>query len=523
MKVCPHCKSTYEDWIDFCFNDGIPLVQQEGKPAGEAAAPAAPAAMSAFDAPDPRSFSAMDIPEPMALRRGAARAAAAEPTPRGVTPAATPTPTAVPTVAPVSRHEAREPVRPVDDRATEVRPAPLPDVTDLPRAAAPAAPEPAPPPSVPAPDPDAAAIAELAAAFGDPAGGDAATEPTQPARPPSVEDGKATVPMEAPWPEAAGGRSALDDEPEPARKKAGGGAGMSMAIVGIVGLAVLCAGGLGVWFMVSNKSAPAAPPVARSAPPSLPAAAPPPPTAAPEPVAPAPEPEPEPVAAAPVPEPAPEPVAAAPTPAATPKPSATPAASPAPTTAPKATATAPAAPASKPPTTPTTTPPATAPRVVTAPPPAAASDSVWGAPAAATSGMLKILTEPAGATIFVDETSKGRTPLTVELPYGVHHVRVQMAGYKTEVRDVNIRVRDLTVPFTLKPEVVTGQVNVYGPDGFKVVVDGHDMGTMPVTVQVSEGLRQFKLVGPDGKTCTTPREVKFKAAGRPETVTLECP
>ena len=123
----------------------------------------------------------------------------------------------------------------------------------------------------------------------------------------------------------------------------------------------------------------------------------------------------------------------------------------------------------------------------------------------------------------MNDTAKGRTPITIELPYGVHHVRVVRAGFKTEVRDVNIRVRELTVPFSLKPEVVTGQVNVYGPDGYKVVVDGHDMGAMPVTVQVSEGLRQFKLVAGDGASCTVPKEIRFATPGKPETVTLQCP
>ena len=178
-------------------------------------------------------------------------------------------------------------------------------------------------------------------------------------------------------------------------------------------------------------------------------------------------------------------------------------------------------PASKPPSTPTTAPTSTA-RTTTSSA-AVTSDSVWGAAPEPTSGMLKIVTNPDGANVFVNETPKGKSPVTVELAYGTHSVKVQKAGYKTETKEVNFRIQEMTVPFALKPDVVTGQVNVYGPDGYRVVVDGHDMGTMPVTVQVSEGARQFKIVGPDGGGCTQTRDIKFKAVGHPETITLACP
>jgi len=189
----------------------------------------------------------------------------------------------------------------------------------------------------------------------------------------------------------------------------------------------------------------------------------------------------------------------------------------------------PAVAAAKPP--PTAAPPATTP--VSKPPPAStpapaaaatADADPWGAPVAVTSGVLKIVTDPDGATVYINEQQRGKTPLTVELAYGVHNIRVVRAGYKTEVRDVTIRVAELNVPFILKPEVVTGQVNVYGPAGYRVVIDGHDRGAMPVTVQVSEGVRQFKLVSDaDGSGCTLPKEIAFRSPGRPETVTLACP
>ncbi len=30
MNACPHCQQTYEDWVEFCFEDGTPLVSRNG-------------------------------------------------------------------------------------------------------------------------------------------------------------------------------------------------------------------------------------------------------------------------------------------------------------------------------------------------------------------------------------------------------------------------------------------------------------------------------------------------------------
>ena len=41
MNACPHCQQTYEDWVEFCFEDGTPLVaRNNGRPmTGEPAHP----------------------------------------------------------------------------------------------------------------------------------------------------------------------------------------------------------------------------------------------------------------------------------------------------------------------------------------------------------------------------------------------------------------------------------------------------------------------------------------------------
>ena len=44
MKLCPICGSTYGDRVDFCFQDGAPLVAGEADPEASGDAPGTPAA-----------------------------------------------------------------------------------------------------------------------------------------------------------------------------------------------------------------------------------------------------------------------------------------------------------------------------------------------------------------------------------------------------------------------------------------------------------------------------------------------
>ena len=55
MKACPLCKNSYEDWVEFCFQDGMPLVVEAAPKAAQApkAAPAAPVPPPAVQAPPP--------------------------------------------------------------------------------------------------------------------------------------------------------------------------------------------------------------------------------------------------------------------------------------------------------------------------------------------------------------------------------------------------------------------------------------------------------------------------------------
>ncbi len=483
MKVCPICQNTYEDWIDFCFQDGSPLAAGAAPPPApklEKAKPAPPS--SAFDAPEPR-IAGVDAPEPN-LARFKKPAAHAVPDALGA-----------PARPPVHRSRAGAdlPASPLSDAGpvssadTALRAAPL----DAAGAAA-------------AEDLPAAVPIDVPA----PRGEAAAAPPPAKAELISIEeseDGKPTVPMYTPMPEPdlPRGRSVLDDDEPPSRRNAVVAAG-GLGIVAIGGIAALLViGAVGGWWYMNHKPNPVPkapvqvvrPPPVRPAPP-VQAPPPPPPIA----VAPAPV-EPGPVEPAPV-----EPTPVPPTPVAMPTP-------PRPTP-PRSTPPRPG-PAIPSPVLPRPTPSATP--VTQA---GSTSENPWGAQDAASSGVLKINSDPVGASIYVNDELKGRAPVSVDLPYGRHRIRAVQSGYKTEVSDVNLSVREMAIPMRLTAELQQGQVNVYGPAGATVWVDNHDMGPLPVTVLVTEGLRQFKLALADGTSCTISKEVRFAVPGRPFTVNL---
>jgi hypothetical protein len=504
MKTCPLCSTTYEDWIDFCFSDGMPLVAMGG-----ASSPLRVTAATEVAEAAPRLTDAAELPSSETAPPPEAPAAAVghgDEAPGRPAPAAPPSDITGIFTGGIYDEDGEEFRRPTPVPTLNLT---IPSAADLPSASkavqsafdehsqptalnaasVPASDEPAAPVQAAAvasessvsdataaevPAGAAAEVADLFAAF-DAASASAST-------------------VEAPEPEAVA----------PAEKKGGMGmifGGVALGVVALIGV-------LGVGMMGGETSKPEATPAAAVAvaPVAPPVVAPAPPVEAPaapvEPVAP-------PVAAAPA-----APVVAPPVPAA-----GAPVAAAKPVPAAVEKPVAPVAPTAKPAAA-----AAVAPPPQPAPRAAAAEADPWGAPTAATSGVLKIVTDPDGATVYVNDKQRGKTPLTVELPYGMQNIRVVRGGYKTEVRDVNIGVASLTVPFTLKPELVTGAVNVYGPAGYHVLVDGFDRGPMPVTVQVNEGVRQFKLVSDaGGANCSLPKEIKFRTPGRPETVTLSCP
>lgn len=569
MKTCKLCGSTYADKVDFCFRDGQPLVRGEEPappPAAAARSGGRPGLADMLDVPEPgfarpvdptalpdrpggplpvedagedddlrailgAGGAAEDLPDgPILLERDPSTSEALV----GLADAALPptededlAPPAPLSLAGLSPDGALEHDGPAQPGHTMV---PDDDEPVLPpaHALAPAVEEDElPPPRALDDDRDHEALADLARTLGgaDPA---AALE---------VEDGPAPEEVADRLAPMAAAGPGLDDLVEQADGKDGqalfiGADGASMGdvegdapppannnklilalfgaagLVGVVGLAVI---GL------TGDDGPADPmrdlPEERAAPvvtaPAAPTVAPPPvePPAVEPPVAV------DPAAPDPVADPA---LAAAPPPAA---PTPTPVAAPVP--APAATTTPPAAAATTA-RTPTPTPAATA----GTPAPAASTPTAdlagsdpWNTRGAATSGRLTINSIPSGATVYVDNRQIGRSPLSTDLAFGMHTIRVELGGYSAEQRTIDVQVPEMAVPFELKPTVVTGTVNIFGPTGATVLVDGAQVGKIPTSVKLTEGAHSFEVRTADGSSFSRSQDVRFDG-GTTVSVTL---
>ena len=67
-----------------------------------------------------------------------------------------------------------------------------------------------------------------------------------------------------------------------------------------------------------------------------------------------------------------------------------------------------------------------------------------------------------------------------------------------------------------------GLVLVVGLPGSQVYVDDQHMGSIPGNVKIGEGIHFFKMVTPEGQSCTVGRDIRFFREGAPPVVHIQC-
>jgi serine/threonine protein kinase len=160
---------------------------------------------------------------------------------------------------------------------------------------------------------------------------------------------------------------------------------------------------------------------------------------------------------------------------------------------------------------------------------ASSSAQPWGAIAGATTGTFSVSSDPVGATIFANNQSLGQTPLQGrELGPGKYEIRIEKDGHRPARRLIElaagqrIDLGKVELQF-IGTAPVTGVVSVTAPNaapGSRLFIDGSLTGTLPVTVQLTEGAHTFKVQAPDGTYFTQKRETRFDGSGRPVNVEL---
>ena len=110
------------------------------------------------------------------------------------------------------------------------------------------------------------------------------------------------------------------------------------------------------------------------------------------------------------------------------------------------------------------------------------------------SGVLRVATEPAGASITVDGDFRGSAPATVEISPGrAHRVVLSRAGYEPAQRTVTLgRGEERRLSVRLEPRL--GQVRVMSrPEGAEVFVDGRASGRTPLDLQLPSTRHTLEL------------------------------
>ena len=110
-------------------------------------------------------------------------------------------------------------------------------------------------------------------------------------------------------------------------------------------------------------------------------------------------------------------------------------------------------------------------------------------------GQLIIVTEPIGATIYLDGQIKGQTPASFnELPSGPYTLRIEKDLYQPVettilIEDGKINKQD----YILEPKF--GTLNITGtPVGAQVIINGNDAGVLPLrNYKVSAGLAEITV------------------------------
>jgi PEGA domain len=103
-----------------------------------------------------------------------------------------------------------------------------------------------------------------------------------------------------------------------------------------------------------------------------------------------------------------------------------------------------------------------------------------------TTGTVVVNTDPAGAAVVIDGEAHGATPVTATLKAGPHTIELSTKEGVRRTMTVNVTANQQLSQFIEMPKAAagTGDLQVRtDPPGAKVVVDGQNRGTSPVTVK----------------------------------------
>lgn len=122
-----------------------------------------------------------------------------------------------------------------------------------------------------------------------------------------------------------------------------------------------------------------------------------------------------------------------------------------------------------------------------------------------TTGTLSLTSNPSGATVYIDGSRYGYTPITVDLSAGTHSVTMQMSGYDSWSSTATvIGGGSTTITGNLNKIARTGYLSISSsPSGATIFVDGTYRGTTPASLSLNEGSHSIKLTASGYNQYTT--------------------
>jgi TonB family protein len=148
----------------------------------------------------------------------------------------------------------------------------------------------------------------------------------------------------------------------------------------------------------------------------------------------------------------------------------------------------------------------------------------------ATTGTLRVVSEPSGARVTVNGEARGRTPLELgELAFGRYDVRVEQNGFTVETRKVELAAGSPSSELRLKLKAravpTTGLAEVVStPAGAVVSVDGIQVGQTPIKeLKLAAGRRRLDVALAGHETWTSTIDVVAGQSGRVDVKLIEKP
>jgi serine/threonine-protein kinase len=134
-------------------------------------------------------------------------------------------------------------------------------------------------------------------------------------------------------------------------------------------------------------------------------------------------------------------------------------------------------------------------------------------------GVLRVETEPAGATVVIDGAEAGQSPVALSnIRPGVHMVRVSADGYAPAGLTLEIKHGEVPPPLRFVMEPLTAKLRVHSEPPALVRLDGQPIGTTPLeSSSLAPGHHEIRLE----RRGYAPASQKLEAhAGEPVEVSL---